>query len=429
MKKRLWGTMAAVAMSATMLLSATLAFAETEQTTEDGIAVTAKADENGFVIENGVLTGYEGTAAEVVIPDGVTEIGRLAFARCFHLTKVTIPNGVTSIGNSAFSNCTALTEISIPDSLTSIGDTAFANCTALTEISIPGSLISIGGRVFFSCSSLTSINVAPENNTYASVDGCVYSKDKTTLLICPGGKTTVNFPASVTSIGDRAFVTCTALKELSIPDSVTSIGNSVFYYSWLEKVIIPESVTSIGDLAFNECSATIYGKAGSYAETYAKEHNLPFSVISTEDVAIDTGETNTTYTKGSSEGATIKCSGDLADFLNVYVDGTLIDTTNYTLKEGSTLITFTQAFMDTLSAGEHIFTLEYTEGRKVEVTMKITGGEGQPSTTGTTGNSQQQADASKAKTGDNADMVLWMILALASAGCALVTRRKLVKIC
>ena len=97
--------------------------------------VIANAD-SGFVIENGVLTKYNGPGGNVVIPGGVTSIGSSAFSKCSTVTSVTIPSGVTSIGSSAFHNCSKLSSVTIPDSVTYIGSYAFANCTALTSITI-----------------------------------------------------------------------------------------------------------------------------------------------------------------------------------------------------------------------------------------------------------------------------------------------------
>ena len=82
-KAKLFKTMVSFAMSAALLLSSTVLYAQAEQVTEDGITVTAEADENGFVIKNGILTKYtERTATEVEIPEGVISIGDSTFAYC-----------------------------------------------------------------------------------------------------------------------------------------------------------------------------------------------------------------------------------------------------------------------------------------------------------------------------------------------------------
>jgi deoxycytidine triphosphate deaminase len=108
-----------------------------------------------FIIEDGVLTKYKGTDTEVVIPDGVTSIGRNVFAYCESLESITIPDSVTSIGGSAFSDCESLESITIPDSVTSIGWGAFVDCTSLESITIPDSVTSIGEDAFLDCPNLT----------------------------------------------------------------------------------------------------------------------------------------------------------------------------------------------------------------------------------------------------------------------------------
>ena len=115
-----------------------------------------------------------------------------------------IGNRVTSIGSCAFYECTSLTSVTIPDSVTSIGDGAFASCT-----------------------SLTGIWVAEGNNDYSSdASGVLFNKDKTTLVQCSGAFSgSYAIPDSVTSIVGYAFDGCASLTSVTIPDSVTSIGD------------------------------------------------------------------------------------------------------------------------------------------------------------------------------------------------------------
>jgi hypothetical protein len=160
----------------------------------------------------------------------------------------------TSIGSFAFQGCSGLTSITIPNNVTNIDQYAFSGCTSLTSITIPDSVTSIGDNVFSRCSSLTNIVVDSANTVFDSRDNCNAIIKTSTNELVVGCKSTV-IPNTVTSIGDSVFYGCTSLTSITIPDSVTSIGNSVFYgCTGLTSITIPNSVTSIGDNVFYNCS-------------------------------------------------------------------------------------------------------------------------------------------------------------------------------
>ena len=144
--------------------------------------------ETKLIIEGKEITG------ELVIPEGVTSIGKSAFCGCSKLTSITIPDSVTIIGEEAFAYCTGLTSITIPNSVTSIEAWAFSGCKGLTSIIIPDSVTSIGESAFYGCKGLTSITI----------------------------------PNSVTSIKYKAFQNCTGLTSITIPESVSNIGYNTF---------------------------------------------------------------------------------------------------------------------------------------------------------------------------------------------------------
>ncbi len=190
-----------------------------------------------------VITGYNGQPiGELVLPSSVNKSTGWSYA-------------VTAIGSSAFRNCTGLTSITIPNSVTSIGKEAFQGCTGLTSITIPNSVTAIGTGAFSNCSNLTEILVEEGNTAYTSIEGVLFSNEKTTLVAYPAAKAPdYEIPNSVSAIGDYAFSECVGLTSVTIPNSVTAIGDYAFYCSGLTSITIPNSVTAIGTAAFSNCS-------------------------------------------------------------------------------------------------------------------------------------------------------------------------------
>ena len=181
-----------------------------------------------------------------------------AFYGCRGLTSITIPNSVTSIGDYAFYECSSLTSVTIPDSVTSIGDHAFWYCTALTSVTIPDSVTSIGGEAFYDCNSLISVHISNIAKWCAISFGDYYAnplRNVHNLYVNGELVKDLIIPDNVTSICDWAFYCCTGLTSVTIPNSVTSIGDYAFQScSGLTSVTIGNSVASIGSAAFAYCS-------------------------------------------------------------------------------------------------------------------------------------------------------------------------------
>ena len=135
---------------------------EEEETTEDAYKTAdAKADKNGFIIEDGVLTGYTGPGGDIVIPKGVTSIGNYAFEGS-GLKSVVIPASVTSIGDYAFKG-TGLTNVVIPASVTDFGDYIFEDCDELQYVTFSNGITKVQvkeggvGKWFSECKKLKKL--------------------------------------------------------------------------------------------------------------------------------------------------------------------------------------------------------------------------------------------------------------------------------
>ena len=110
--------------------------------------------------------------------------------------------------------------------------------------------------MFYGCSSLTSIKVDGNNKYYSSSESVLFNKEKTVLIAaCLGtqsGEYTI--PDSVTSIGDSAFHGCSGLTSVTMGNCVTEIGKHAFKNcSSLTSVTMPDSVTLISEGAFYDC--------------------------------------------------------------------------------------------------------------------------------------------------------------------------------
>ena len=262
------------------------------------------------------------------IPNSVTAIGDNAFSGCTGLASVVIGNAVTSISNSAFNGCTGLTSISvnngnpkfdsrnncnaiietasnslvfgcrntiIPNSVTTISDYAFNGCTGLTSIDIPNSVTAISNSAFNGCTGLTSISVDNGNPKFDSRNNCNAIIETASNSLFFGCRNTT-IPNSVTSIGNSAFAGCSGLTSIDIPNSVISIGGGAFYRcTGLTSIDIPNSVISIGGGAFSYCtgltsinipnSVTSIGLQAFYYCIKLTSINIPNAVTSIDDDA------------------------------------------------------------------------------------------------------------------------------------------------
>ncbi|HFU4109571.1 TPA: leucine-rich repeat protein [Streptococcus suis] len=189
-------------------------------------------------------TGIE----RLVIPEGVTEIESNAFSGS-SLREVVFPSTLTKIGSGAFSG-TPLTTISLPSSVTTIESSAFSG-TQLTDVSLPAGLTHLGNYAFGNISSLTSINIPKDINSDKNYD-VYFSPFAGSYRL-----NQISFDEGITAIPDNLFKGLSGLTEVSLPSTVTTIGNRAFSGTSLTTISLPASVTTIGSYAFSDTQLTI----------------------------------------------------------------------------------------------------------------------------------------------------------------------------
>ena len=203
----------------------------------DGFFANLKGsvDENGKPIA--VPAERWADLTEVVIKDGVTEIGKDVFQGCVGLTKVTIPDSVKKIGTWSFYLCGGLKNVDIPAN-TEIGDSSFRQ-SGLEQVTVSGG--SVGNYAFHRIDDLKKISINCETIGEEAFSGCDYLTD-------------ITLGENVKTLGDKAFYTCDALERVEIPSTVTDIGEKTFYSCpALKEAIIRAGTVKAG--TFYNCRA------------------------------------------------------------------------------------------------------------------------------------------------------------------------------
>ncbi len=248
----------------------------------------------------------------ITIPDSVTAIEDSTFYSCSNLVNATLGNSVATIGNYAFAGC-GLTSITIPDSVTTIGEGTFQSCNNLASATLGNGVTTIGNSAFSNC-GLTSITI-PQSVTFMGdyafrspyLTEIIYNATDLQLptdsLPIPfydaggyGDGIQVTIGANVKIIPTNTFGYANVVKVTFATGSVCqSIGNYAFYSCGnLESVTLPDSVTWVGEDAFYGCNLTLNEyKNGAYLGTESNPyfmlmHYTPSDSVSEVELHQDT---------------------------------------------------------------------------------------------------------------------------------------------
>lgn len=223
-------------------------------------------DDGIFRIENGVLLECYSPVGDIVIPEGVIEIGESVFYTCDELTSVTLPDGLVRIGDEAFVGCTNLSDISFPESVNSIGYCSFLTCWGLRDITLPDDLSELHEYSFDRCED---ISITYRNNTYSYNDmenlcneicydenGLFISKNGTLIDCFTNVTGSVTIPDTATAIEDRAFEYCRNITDINITKNVATIGEFAFAHcDKLTSIALPDAISGIYENCIYDCSS------------------------------------------------------------------------------------------------------------------------------------------------------------------------------
>lgn len=245
----------------------------TSAATNNNVSVSASSTKSGkcgknvkWTYKNKVLTVYgkgkmtkeipesvTNYAEEIIVRDGVTDIGWLETSE--RLKKATLGKGITVIPSSIFAGCVKLTTVKLSNNLRTIENDAFNGCKSLTSITIPEKVRKIQGNPFIECSKLTKINVNKNNKTYTSIGGILFTKSKKTLAVYPYGKknSAYSVPKTVYKIAEDAFSESSFIKTIKMTNSVKRIEDNAFAHCYrLKNVTLSQRLTYIGEQVFSD---------------------------------------------------------------------------------------------------------------------------------------------------------------------------------
>jgi hypothetical protein len=180
-----------------------------------------------------------------------------------------------------------------------IGDGAFYGCTGLLSVNFGGKVTNVGNSIaFYGCTALTRFEVSPENAAYSSLDGVLYNKDRTELLLYPLGKTDNSFaiPGTVTTLAESAFQG-SRLSSITLPESLTTIGDwALGDCPNLTTLAIPRNVTNISTSAFNLCTGLTAFEVAPENPVYVSADDILYNIDKTTIVRYPPNKANVSFT-------------------------------------------------------------------------------------------------------------------------------------
>ena len=244
---------------------------------------------------------------EVHLPEGVALLGSHAFEKCEALEVLDMGTGLEEICDYAFSGCRRLKALALPKGLKTIGNSAFLNCSSLQELTVPSTVTKMGINFLQGCSQLTDLTLpflgltegeSAGLSAFMSSSNCSVRQ----LTVLRGTQVNadafahykyireIKLPDTVETIGDNAFLGCTALETVNLSRRLASVGSYAFKdCSSLQSAMVPATVLSFGEGVFEGCVSLQSASLPSKLTTLPK--NTFFGCRSLESIEIPQGVT------------------------------------------------------------------------------------------------------------------------------------------
>lgn len=247
----------------------------------------------------------------IVIDDAITSIGNSAFDVCGDVKDIKLSNNLKRIGKDAFRLCGYSNDIKItlPESLETIETGAFNTWLQMTEITIPKNVKSLSRDAFPTCKKLENINVVEDNPYYCSIDGIVYDKAKTTLVVCPPTKTKIEYPSTLKKLSANVLSGCARISEMDFNGDVPEIAENAF--CWDTKY----------DGTYKNCANAYYSGANkTWTDDKLKNYGGAINWVDADE---------------QSGNDTPKDNAQTANHYDITTDGGTWDGTHYYLSDGT----------------------------------------------------------------------------------------------
>ena len=175
---------------------------------------------------------YQDSIIELVVNDGVTALGRRAFYSIYNLQRVVLPEGIASLPDHVFCGCKNLSDINFPSSLTTLYNECLFD-TGIDTLFLPTTVTTVYGHFYDGrWGAESKIETAPNHPVFSAIDGVLFTKDLSTLVMYPCcDQTTYTVPDGTVGIRGHAFAYNFTLETLRIPVSVAFIGDYAFHFN------------------------------------------------------------------------------------------------------------------------------------------------------------------------------------------------------